>query len=123
GATGPAPKVAVVNLDDPYGAQLLAKIPENIRTVTFGENPAATVRADQVALNFKNSTFKLVWPKSAVGASLADARASSSAPAEENSLLVDSPLIGRYNVSNLLAAVATAWALVRDPSDFLARLR
>ena len=38
-------------------------------------------------------------------------------------LPVDSPLIGRYNLSNLLAAVATAWALGRDPTAFLPRLQ
>ncbi len=38
-------------------------------------------------------------------------------------MLVDSPMIGRYNVSNLLAAVATAWGLGRDPQVFLAKLR
>jgi len=71
--------------------------------VTFGENPRAQVRAEEVVLNFKNSTFKLVWP--------------------QGEMRVDSPLIGRYNVSNLLAAIATAWGLGRDPAVFLARLR
>jgi UDP-N-acetylmuramoyl-L-alanyl-D-glutamate--2,6-diaminopimelate ligase len=106
GDTGPAPKVAVVNLDDPYGAKLAGMIGRDyasVRLVTFGENPAATVRAEQVALNFKNSTFRLVWP--------------------EGQMLIDSPLIGRYNVSNLLAAIATAYGLGRDPVVFLARLR
>jgi UDP-N-acetylmuramoyl-L-alanyl-D-glutamate--2,6-diaminopimelate ligase len=32
-------------------------------------------------------------------------------------------MIGRYNVNNLLAAVATAWGLGRDPQVFLAKLR
>jgi UDP-N-acetylmuramoyl-L-alanyl-D-glutamate--2,6-diaminopimelate ligase len=36
---------------------------------------------------------------------------------------VDSPMIGRYNVSNMLAAIATAWGLGRDPFVFLSRLR
>jgi UDP-N-acetylmuramoyl-L-alanyl-D-glutamate--2,6-diaminopimelate ligase len=36
---------------------------------------------------------------------------------------IDAPLIGRYNVSNLLAAIATAWGLGRDPMVILARLR
>src|SRR4051794_6136438 len=89
GGIGAPPKVAVVNLDDPYGAQLLTKIPASVRAVTFGENPAALVRAEQVTLGFKNTTFKLVWP---------GPKGSESA----NELLVDSPLIGRYNVSNLL---------------------
>ncbi len=103
GAGGSAPKVAVVNLDDPYGEKLAAVVPTQIRQVTFGENPQAMVRAENVVLGFKNTTFKLVWP--------------------QGELLVDSPLIGRYNVSNLLAAIATAWGLGRDPVVFLARLK
>ena len=104
GNTGTPPKVSVVNLDDPYGEKLLARL-EGVATkvVTFGENPRADVRAENVALNFKNTTFRLVWPG--------------------GTMEIDSPLIGRYNVSNLLAAVATAWGLGRDPLVFLARLR
>jgi len=106
GETGAPPKVAIVNLDDPHGAELVAQLaaekPE-LRVVTYGENPAAMVRAEQVALNFTNSTFRLVWP--------------------QGELSVDSPLVGRYNVSNLLAAIATAWGLGRDPVVFMPRLR
>lgn len=106
GATGVAPKVAVVNLDDPYGAKLAVQIVtdyKSARLVTFGEDPRAEVRAENLKLNFTNSTFRLVWPNGAME--------------------IDSPLIGRYNVSNLLAAIAAAWGLGRDPLVFLARLR
>ncbi len=103
GGTGTVPKVAIVNLDDPYGEKLAGQIPAGVKAVTFGENPRALVRAENVALNFKNTTFRLVWPG--------------------GTLEIDSPLIGRYNVSNLLAAIATAWGLGRDPVVFLARLR
>ena len=103
GENGAAPKVAVVNLDDPYGAQLLATIPSTVRTVTFGETAHAQIRAENVALNFRNSTFKLIWPNGEMN--------------------IESPLIGRYNLSNLLAAIATAWSLGRDPFVFLARMR
>ena len=106
GGIGPVPPVSVVNLDDAYGTQLAARLTADVpatRVVTFGENPAAQVRAENVALHFKNSTFRLVWPGGALD--------------------VDSPLIGRYNVSNLLAAIAAAWGLGRDPVVFLARLR
>ncbi len=106
GGTGAVPKIAVVNLDDPYGAKLADSIARDyagVRLVTFGENPAATVRAEQVTLNFQSSTFRLVWPG--------------------GEMLLETPLLGRYNVSNLLAAVATAWSLGRDPVVFLARLR
>jgi len=102
GAVGTQPKVAVVNLDDPYGEKLSTIVPASLKKVTYGENPQAMVRAENVVLGFKNTTFKLVWP--------------------QGELAVDSPLIGRYNVSNLLGAVATAWGLGRDPLVFLARL-
>jgi UDP-N-acetylmuramoyl-L-alanyl-D-glutamate--2,6-diaminopimelate ligase len=117
GEIGAPPKVSLVNLDDPHGEKLAAHLAATVpgtRVVTFGENPRAQIRAENVALNFKNTTFKLVWPKPA------GAAASS---AEHEELHVDSPLIGRYNVSNLLAAIATAWGLGRDPMVFLPRLR
>ena len=103
GEVGSTPKVAVINLDDTHGAQLASVVPEGVKVVTYGESPDALVRAEEVSLNFKNTTFKLVWP--------------------EGSMCVDSPLIGRYNVSNLLAAVATAWGLGRDPAVIMARLK
>ena len=106
GCQGHEPKVAVVNLDDAYGEKLAGEIALGVpqaRLVTFGENPRALVRAEHVRLNAKNSTFKLVWP--------------------QGEMLIDSPLIGRHNVSNLLAAIATAWCLGRDPVVFLAKLR
>jgi UDP-N-acetylmuramoyl-L-alanyl-D-glutamate--2,6-diaminopimelate ligase len=102
GEVGPVPRLAIVNLDDPHGAELVAKIPAAARAVTFGESLRADVRAENIALNFKNTTFRLVWPGGAHD--------------------VDSPFIGRYNISNLLAASATAWALGRDPQVFLASL-
>jgi UDP-N-acetylmuramoyl-L-alanyl-D-glutamate--2,6-diaminopimelate ligase len=103
GAIGTTPKVAVVNLDDPYGRQLLERLPAGVTTISYGEAPAAQVRAEQVQLGFKGTSFRLVWPGGAMN--------------------LESPLIGRYNVSNLLAAIATAVGLGRDPEVFLRRLR
>ncbi len=103
GENGAPPKVAVINLDDPHGAKLVGLMPAGVKTVTFGENPQATIRAQDVTLGFKNSTFKLVWP--------------------QGEMAIDSPMIGRYNVSNLLAAIATVWSQGRDPAVFLAKLR
>jgi UDP-N-acetylmuramoyl-L-alanyl-D-glutamate--2,6-diaminopimelate ligase len=102
GGTGAAPKVAVVNLDDPYGRELVARIPPGVRKVTFGEHPEADVRAESLVLEFRRTSFRLVWPG--------------------GTAVVESPLIGRYNVSNLLAALATCHALGRDVSVLLPKL-
>ncbi|MDD2762451.1 MAG: UDP-N-acetylmuramoyl-L-alanyl-D-glutamate--2,6-diaminopimelate ligase [Opitutaceae bacterium] len=103
GGTGVRPQVAIINLDDPYGRRLAAKMPPEVRVTTFGEHPDADVRAESVGLEFKRSLFRLVWPG--------------------GSIMVESPLIGRYNVSNLLAALATCHALGRDLTVLLPKLR
>ena len=102
GEMGGAPKIALVNIDDLHGRKLAAMIPSSVRTVTFGEEADAMVRAEDVELQFKSSTFKLVWP--------------------DGEMQIESPMIGRYNVSNLLAAIATVWGLGRDPQKFMSRL-
>ncbi|MBL9215115.1 MAG: UDP-N-acetylmuramoyl-L-alanyl-D-glutamate--2,6-diaminopimelate ligase [Opitutaceae bacterium] len=103
GGTGQAPRAAAINLDDPFGRRLAAAVPAGVRVVTFGEDPAATVRAEDVRLNFKSTRVRLVWP--------------------EGALELESPFIGRYNVSNLLAAFAACYALGRDPLVIAARLK
>ena len=103
GAAGTAPKAAALNLDDPYGRQLAAAMPGHVKVVTFGESPDATVRAENVRLNFKSTQLRLAWP--------------------EGSLEIESPFIGRFNVSNLLAAFAACYALGRDPQVIAARLK
>ena len=79
-----------------------AEVPSS-RLVTYGLNPSAQVRAEEVELNFRDTTFKLVWP--------------------QGRMKIEFPLIGSYNVSNLLAAVAAVWGLGRDPMVFLAKMR
>jgi UDP-N-acetylmuramoyl-L-alanyl-D-glutamate--2,6-diaminopimelate ligase len=95
-----------VNLDDSYGLRLAEKLKAerpDLRVVTFGEHPQSEVRAEQVVLNFRDTALRLVWPGGAVE--------------------LQSPLVGRYNVSNLLAAIATGWGLGKDPGTFTARLQ
>src|SRR5690606_26711176 len=99
GEIGSKPRVAVIYVDDGYGERLVSMVPNDVRAVTFGEKPTAMIRAENVQLNFKSSSFRLVWP--------------------EGSMDVESPLIGRYNVSNLLAAVAVVWSMGRDPRSFM----
>ena len=103
GTAGLAPKAAAINLDDPHGRKLAAVIPAGVKLVTFGESPAATIRAENVRLNFKSTALRLVWPEGAIE--------------------LESPFIGRYNVSNLLAAFAACYALGRDPGVIATRLK
>ena len=106
GKVGPVPKLAVVNLDDPYGEELASRITAEAptaRLVTFGENPEAEFRAENVVLNFRDTDLRVVWPDGVV--------------------TTKSPLIGRYNVSNLLAAAATAYGLGHNPTAFMPRIR
>ncbi len=86
GQAGPIPQIAVVNIDDPFGRRLAKKIPTDSRLITFGESPQAGYRAVNLDLKAAGTTFDLLW--------------------ENKTIPVVSPLLGRYNVSNLLAAFA-----------------
>ena len=85
GAEGPA----IIALDDPYGRRLAQEVSP---ALTFGVNSAdAQFRATEIQADVKGVRFRLLGPQS-------DCR-------------ISSPLLGRHNVMNLLAAAATATAL------------
>lgn len=75
-----------VNVDDPYGRQLAAEMPD---ALTFGER--GEVSARDVAVTAWGTRGVLLTPRGDVP--------------------FDSPLLGRYNLSNLLAAAAAAETL------------
>src|SRR5438477_1067353 len=83
--------VAVVNIDDRYGEQLLGKIDKSTAVVTFGMGVRADFRASNYRMDFGGTSYQL------------DARG--------KSYLVRLPLIGRFNVANSMAALAAANAL------------
>jgi UDP-N-acetylmuramoyl-L-alanyl-D-glutamate--2,6-diaminopimelate ligase len=83
--------VAIVNIDDRYGEQLLRKIDKSISVVTFGMGARADFRASNYRMEFGGTSYQL------------DARG--------KSYLVRVPLIGRFNVANSVAALAAANAL------------
>ena len=83
--------VAVVNMDDRYGEQLLDKIDKKISVITFGVGVRADFRASNYRMEFGGTSYQL------------DARG--------KSYLVRVPLIGRFNVANSMAALAAANAL------------
>jgi UDP-N-acetylmuramoyl-L-alanyl-D-glutamate--2,6-diaminopimelate ligase len=95
---------AVLNLDDAYGRQLLPRLPAGLRRVGLSSRGAAdaTLRAEQVALSAAGIAFTLVE---------GDARHP-----------VRSPLLGRFNVDNLLAVAGVLRMLGWTPAEAAAAL-
>src|ERR1043166_7199481 len=83
--------IAVINIDERYGEQLLGKIDKNIAAVTYGMGVRAEFRASNYRMEFGGTSYQL------------DARG--------KSYLVRVPLIGRFNVANSMAALAAAASL------------
>jgi UDP-N-acetylmuramoyl-L-alanyl-D-glutamate--2,6-diaminopimelate ligase len=83
--------VAVVNIDDRYGQQLIAKIGKKVPLIAYGMGMRADFRASNYRMEFGGTSYQL------------DARG--------KSYLVRVPLIGRFNVANSLAALAAVNAL------------
>jgi len=89
GVGAPPPRVAVVNADDAYSERLIEGA-ERSQIVRYGLEGRGDFRAEAVRMLAGETRFRMVTPAGAVE--------------------VRSPLIGRVNVYNLLAASAAAWA-------------
>jgi len=88
---------AVVNMDDPWGQRLIAELP--MKTITFGFEPAAIVRAVKSNLTDEGMEVYVAHPG--------------------NVLHIQSRLVGKHNVYNILAAAAAALALNVSPQDIV----
>ncbi|MBB5059606.1 UDP-N-acetylmuramoyl-L-alanyl-D-glutamate--2,6-diaminopimelate ligase [Granulicella aggregans] len=82
------PRVAVVNLDDEYGRRI-AEMARHSQVVTYGFEEGAEFRAMDVRMKAGETRFTMMTPKGAVE--------------------MVSPLTGRVNVYNLLAASGAAY--------------
>ena len=83
--------VAIVNIDDRYGEQLLKKIDQRVAVVTYGRSVRADFRASNYRVEFSGTSYQL--------------------DAHGKSYLVRVPLIGGFNVANSVAALAAANAM------------
>ena len=90
--TGVGPPPAAVNVGDPYGRRLAEELATAHRAplVTYGLRPGAEVRAEGLELGPRGSSF------TAAG------------------IAVETPLLGTFNVENVLGAVAAALLLDLD---------
>ncbi len=83
------PELAVINVDDPWGRRLLA-LP-NPRRVTYGLESKADVTAKRHSQTRSKLSATFMTPQGELG--------------------IESPLLGRANLMNMLAATATAVGL------------
>ncbi|RPE79528.1 UDP-N-acetylmuramoyl-L-alanyl-D-glutamate--2,6-diaminopimelate ligase [Vulcaniibacterium tengchongense] len=92
----PGLRAAAINVDDAFGVSLLARLPEGVRGIGLSARGGqqALVGAERVELDASGIAFDLV---------LGDARHP-----------VRSPLLGRFNVDNLLAVAGVLHALGED---------
>lgn len=85
----PPPELAVINVDDPWGVRLL-EVP-NPRRITYGMNSGADVKPKQFTQKLTGLHATLLTPA--------------------GKLEIDSRLVGKANLANILAATATAIGL------------
>lgn len=88
GVGAPPPRVAVINADDTYGERLAAASPSQVLRYGMGER--SDFRAQNLCMAAGETQFQMTTPAGVVD--------------------IRSPLTGRVNVYNLLAASAAAWA-------------
>jgi UDP-N-acetylmuramoyl-L-alanyl-D-glutamate--2,6-diaminopimelate ligase len=85
---------AVINVDDPYGQQLVARFGKDLSIITYGMGARADFRASDFKVEMNGTSYRL--------------------DAKDKSYLVRLPLIGRFNIYNSLAALAAARAVGLD---------
>lgn len=102
GEMGQRPKAAVINIDSPYGRQLVEELGDTLPITTIGILTNATIRAANVKLFNDQTEFRLIWP--------------------EGEAEVTAPMLGRFNVSNLLAAFGIGYAEGRKIEEMVPRV-
>ncbi|MDE1170794.1 MAG: UDP-N-acetylmuramoyl-L-alanyl-D-glutamate--2,6-diaminopimelate ligase [Verrucomicrobium sp.] len=95
-------RAAVVNLDDPYGRRLAGELAGEVIAFSPSGAAAAPLRAENVRTTPRGTEFELVW--------------------KELRLPVRMPLLGDFNVANVLGALGACLALGRPVEELAARL-
>jgi UDP-N-acetylmuramoyl-L-alanyl-D-glutamate--2,6-diaminopimelate ligase len=102
--TWPGLQAAAINLDDDYGRELHAVLPTGVRVVGLSSRGAAhaTLQAQALRFDSRGIGFDLV--------------------AGDERHAVQSPLLGRFNVDNLLAVAGALFALGEAPAQIATTL-
>ncbi|MCB1231729.1 MAG: UDP-N-acetylmuramoyl-L-alanyl-D-glutamate--2,6-diaminopimelate ligase [Verrucomicrobiae bacterium] len=88
GESGKNAPALIVNRDDRYGERLTKESFPGTRMFTFGQNATCDFKASNIRIDFNGTQFTLAM--------------------QGRQVLVKTPLIGRFNVYNTLAALAAA---------------
>lgn len=102
GRNGLPPKTAVINADDALSHELVARMPVEVNVVTIGTTEGADLFASSIVCTVDGVEFNLRW--------------------DGESFLVRAPLLGRFNVTNILAALALGRASGLEPGKMIERL-
>ena len=94
GKAGTRIEKRVINVDDPYGQQLVGRFGRDLSIITYGMGARAEFRASDFKVEMNGTSYRL--------------------DAKDKSYLVRLPLIGRFNIYNSLAALAAARAVGLD---------
>jgi UDP-N-acetylmuramoyl-L-alanyl-D-glutamate--2,6-diaminopimelate ligase len=94
--------VAVINVDDSYGADLAHSLQDNMPVLRFGFGVHCDFRANNLRQSARGMEFEL--------------------SAKGKAWLVRAPLIGRFNVYNILGAIAAANACGIRPRQAVAAM-
>lgn len=95
---------AIVNLDDPYGRQLLVLLPKNVNIIGY------TLEAQRKAACKIISAANIQYTTNGITTTL---------QGDFGSKTIDIPVVGAFNLSNMLAAIATCVALGYAFEDIL----
>lgn len=95
GAQGKKNFKAVINYDDAFGKELIQELPSQEQVLTYGLGEGAALRAIEIELQAKCTKMRVVYPG--------------------GDFRVETPLIGRYNISNTLAAIGVGLSLGVEP--------
>ncbi len=101
-ASGNKKAIAIINIDDNYGRRLVEELHPIMKVRSFGLNPEADYCATPSIMSIKGSQFELSY--------------------QGKKFLVRTPLIGNFNISNSLAALAGASAVGIPLRDAIASL-
>ncbi len=98
----PGLTTAILNLDDDWAKGLLSQVPAGVNVLTYSTKTAADIYARDIVLNAFGVTANLVTPWGTVD--------------------IQSPLLGEFNLSNLLAVIAAVAVQGFPLSAIVARL-